>query len=226
MLELQNSPSLDKYYSTERLCSLDVVILLLPHMGWCSSRKWKRALDSCRQNENLWMASQPQKQQMETLLLKPDIRSTRCILHAKQGKCPHWLPQVQQHMLELKQVEVRKCTPKEATSPTGTQTKWRLHTVEWVSKTNSQARKPIVDKQDYDLRRIRTSKRRIRIHIRQHFCVHFFHCRFQHGSRDPVTEHHKGSRTQTDHCGLDMREEDIGDLRHIGWATKKTLGPY
>ena len=129
-------------------------------------------------------------------------------------------------MLALKRAEVLKCTAKEATSPTEPQTKRRMHTIEWVSQTEKQ--KPIVNKQNYDLRRIRASKRRIRIHIRQPFCVHFFHCRFQHVSRDPVTEHQKGSRTQANHCGLDIIEEDRFPvfLKHMGWSTEKTFSPY
>ena len=55
----------------------------------------------------------------------------------------------------------------------------RIPTTEWVSRsTKEEVERAVVDGQSCRLCEFSTSKRRIRIHIRQHYCMHFCQCGF------------------------------------------------
>ena len=75
-----------------------------------------------------------------------------------------------------------------------------------------------------------TSKRRIRIHIRQNYFMHFCQCGFQHISRDQVADHQRTTRRpghSRSMCQVYMVERDKFPLlsREMGWPRDKSFGP-
>ena len=109
--------------------------------------------------------------------------------------------------------------------------KSRIPTIEWMTeRTKRLVDDAIVEEQNCALCGFKTSKRRIRIHVRQHFCMHFCHCGYQHVSRDQVAEHQKVN-AQDDHrrelCSVYMvAEENFSDfLEYMQWPADMTFGP-
>ena len=109
-------------------------------------------------------------------------------------------------------------------------TRKRIPTTEWVSRrTKDAVERAVPDGQGCKLCDFTTSRRRIRIHIRQHFCLHYCHCGFQHVSRDQVAEHQRQT-SRSDHarsrCQIHMvSEEQFSTFRkEMGWPAKRTFG--
>ena len=107
----------------------------------------------------------------------------------------------------------------------------RIPTTEWVSRRTKDAiEKAVHDGQGCKLCNFTTSRRRIRIHVRQHFCLHYCHCGFQHVSRDQVAEHQRQIR-RSDHarsrCQIHMVDEGQFSAfkKEMGWPAKRTFGP-
>ena len=107
----------------------------------------------------------------------------------------------------------------------------RIPTTEWVSRRTKDAiEKAVRDGQGCKLCNFTTSRRRIRIHVRQHFCLHYCHCGFQHVSRDQVAEHQRQIR-RSDHarsrCQIHMVAEGQFSAfkKEMGWPAKRTFGP-
>ena len=110
-------------------------------------------------------------------------------------------------------------------------TRKRIPTTEWVSRrTKDEVERAVRDGQGCKLCDFTTSRRRIRIHIRQHFCLHYCHCGFQHVSRDQVAEHQRQTR-RSDHarsrCQIHMvaEEQFSAFKKEMGWPAKRTFGP-
>ena len=106
----------------------------------------------------------------------------------------------------------------------------RIPTVEWVSrKTKDLVEKAVTNGNACKLCPYQTSKRRIRIHVRQHFCMHFCQCGYRHTSRDQVADHQKTTRRaghSRDQCRVYMvAEEEFPAFRqHMQWPNDKSFG--
>ena len=104
----------------------------------------------------------------------------------------------------------------------------RIPTVEWVSrKTKDLVEKAVTNGNACKLCPYKTSKRRIRIHVRQHFC----HCGYWPTSRDQVAEHQKTTR-RAGHSRVQCRvymvaEEEFPAFRqHMQWPSNKSFGEF
>ena len=107
----------------------------------------------------------------------------------------------------------------------------KIPTIEWVwRRTKDEVERAVCDGQGCKLCDFTTSRRRIRIHIRQHFCLHYCHCGFQHVSRDQVAEHQRQTRRSnhaSSRCQIHMvSEKQFSTFRkEMGWPANRTFGP-
>ena len=85
----------------------------------------------------------------------------------------------------------------------------------------------IQSEQECRLCSFKTSKRRIRTHIRQHMCMHYCYCGYQHISRDQVAEHMRLTRHARSKCKIYMVSSDqYPEFREkMGWPNSATFGP-
>ena len=88
----------------------------------------------------------------------------------------------------------------------------RIPTIQWVSReTKKLIEKFVVKEQICGLCECRTSKRRIHIHIRQDFCIHFCHCGFKNVIKDQVEKRQRTTRRAghaTERCQVHMITEE------------------
>ena len=107
----------------------------------------------------------------------------------------------------------------------------RIPTTVWVSReTKDEVERAVQDGQACHLCEFGTSKRRIRIHVRQHFCVHYCHCGYAHVSRDQVADHQKTTRKaghSRSRCQIFMVSGDqFPTFRDaMKWSANVTFGP-
>ena len=143
-------------------------------------------------------------------------------------------PKEKRLRLELNRIEPAdyQAPVKSAETVTGSvPARKRIPTTEWVSRRTKDAiERAVHDGQGCKLCNFTTSRRRIRIHVRQHFCLHYCHCGFQHISRDQVAEHQRQIR-RSDHarskCQIHMVDEGQFSIfrKEMGWPAKRTFGP-
>ena len=136
-------------------------------------------------------------------------------------------------------VELTRYEPDSSVAPTEVASKKarlnlqvkRIPTTEWVSRSSKEkVEQAVVDGQSCRLCEYNTSKRRIRIHIRQHYFMHFCQCGFQHISRDQVADHQRTTRRSghsRDVCQVFMVEKDQFPLlsQEMGWPKDQRFGP-
>ena len=135
--------------------------------------------------------------------------------------------------LRLELTKVDTTQPTSATKPTVKRTEpattsRRIPTVEWVSRATKE--QSVKNGQACRLCQFETSKRRIRIHVRQHFCMHFCQCGFRHLSRDQVADHQRTTRRPghaRESCTVYMVAEDqyAAFSREMGWPQESNFGP-
>ena len=96
--------------------------------------------------------------------------------------------------LELTRLDAASHTPEADPVKTSKEIQ-RIPTVEWMSrKTKDLVEKAVGNSQSCNLCTYQTSKLRISIHVRQHYCINFCQCGYQHTSHDQVAEHQKTTR--------------------------------
>ena len=107
----------------------------------------------------------------------------------------------------------------------------RIPTIEWMSREmKDEVEKAVQNGQECRLCNFQTSRRRIRIRVRQHMCMHYCHCGYQHVSRDQIAEHQKLTRCHghaRSSCKIYMVSSDqFPAFRKImGWSASTTFGP-
>ena len=107
----------------------------------------------------------------------------------------------------------------------------RIPTIEWMSREmKKEVEKAVQNGQECRLCSFKTRKRRIRIHIRQHMCMHYCHCGYQHISRDQIAEHQRLTRHPghaRSRCRIYMVAIDqFPEFREkTGWPDSTTFGP-
>ena len=106
----------------------------------------------------------------------------------------------------------------------------RIPTVEWVTRqTKDLVERAVVNGRTCGLCQYETSKRRIRIHIRQHYVMHFCQCGYQNVSRDQVAEHQKTTKRAGHtraNCSVYMVSESQFPAfkKFMKWPSSKSFG--
>ena len=137
-------------------------------------------------------------------------------------------PREKRLKLELSRVDQTNPVPEVTTS---TVPRRRIPTMEWVSReAKDEVERTVRKGQECQLYDFQTSKRQIRIHVRQHSCMQYCHCGYQHVSRDQIAEHQKLTRRPghtRSMCKIYMVPGDqFSALREaMGWSPSMTFGP-
>ena len=132
--------------------------------------------------------------------------------------------------VELTRVDTPQDQPHSEESSQPSRLVKRVPTQEWMTREmKEKVEAAVKGERQCRLCDYKTSKRRIRIHIRQHYCMHFCQCGYKNISRDQVAEHQKYTR-QPGHtrevCRVFMVEKDQfpSFRKYMKWPEDMSFG--